>query len=108
MPKIKPFAITIQSIEDITKVCRKYNILFHTDAAQSIGKIPTIRHLYFPQCRFDVDSTYLRINKSLLEPVLQYKKCNYGGKTDKRRDEEDLLQIDGLADNPAEDAPEYP
>lgn len=32
---------TIQPIEDISKVCRKHNILFHTDAAQSVGKIPT-------------------------------------------------------------------
>lgn len=32
---------TIQPIEEIAKVCRKYNILFHTDAAQSVGKIAT-------------------------------------------------------------------
>ncbi|PKM50391.1 MAG: cysteine desulfurase NifS [Firmicutes bacterium HGW-Firmicutes-7] len=32
---------SIQPIEDISKICRKNNILFHTDAAQSIGKIPT-------------------------------------------------------------------
>lgn len=32
---------TIQPIEDISKICRKYNILFHTDSAQSVGKIPT-------------------------------------------------------------------
>lgn len=32
---------TIQPIEDIAKICRKYNILFHTDAAQSVGKIST-------------------------------------------------------------------
>jgi len=32
---------TIQPIEDISKACRKHNILFHTDAAQSVGKIPT-------------------------------------------------------------------
>jgi cysteine desulfurase len=32
---------TIQPIEEISKVCRKHNILFHTDAAQSIGKVST-------------------------------------------------------------------
>lgn len=32
---------TIQPIEDISRVCRKHNILLHTDAAQSVGKIPT-------------------------------------------------------------------
>lgn len=31
---------TIQSIEEISKVCQKYNVLFHTDASQSIGKVP--------------------------------------------------------------------
>lgn len=32
---------TIQPIEEISKICRKNNILFHTDAAQSVGKIAT-------------------------------------------------------------------
>ena len=32
---------TIQPIEDISKICRKHNILFHTDAAQSVGKVST-------------------------------------------------------------------
>ncbi len=31
---------TIQPIADIGKIARKKNILFHTDAAQSVGKIP--------------------------------------------------------------------
>ncbi|AOY78078.1 cysteine desulfurase family protein [Clostridium formicaceticum] len=31
---------TIQPIEEIAEVCKKYNILFHTDASQSIGKVP--------------------------------------------------------------------
>ncbi|MHB1376965.1 MAG: cysteine desulfurase family protein [Candidatus Humimicrobiaceae bacterium] len=31
---------TIQSIEDISKICKKHNVLFHTDASQSIGKVP--------------------------------------------------------------------
>jgi len=30
---------TIQPIEDISKVAKKYNVYFHTDAAQSMGKI---------------------------------------------------------------------
>jgi len=31
---------TIQHIEQISKLAKKYNIIFHTDAAQSVGKIP--------------------------------------------------------------------
>lgn len=33
---------TIQQIAELSKIARKNNILFHTDAAQSVGKIPTI------------------------------------------------------------------
>ncbi len=32
---------TIQPIVEISKIAKKYNILVHTDAAQSVGKIPT-------------------------------------------------------------------
>ncbi len=32
---------TIQPIEEISQIAKKYNIIFHTDAAQSAGKIPT-------------------------------------------------------------------
>ena len=32
---------TVQPIEQISKIARKHSIVFHTDAAQSIGKIPT-------------------------------------------------------------------
>lgn len=32
---------TIQPIPDISRIAREYGILLHTDAAQSIGKIPT-------------------------------------------------------------------
>lgn len=31
---------TIEPIEEIGKICRKNNVYFHTDAAQSFGKIP--------------------------------------------------------------------
>jgi cysteine desulfurase len=31
---------TIQYIEEIGKLSKKYNILFHTDASQSLGKVP--------------------------------------------------------------------
>jgi cysteine desulfurase len=33
---------TIQPISEIASVARKHGILFHTDAAQSVGKIPTL------------------------------------------------------------------
>lgn len=31
---------TIQPIKEISEICRKYNILLHTDASQSVGKVP--------------------------------------------------------------------
>jgi cysteine desulfurase len=31
---------TLQPIEEISKICEKNNVLFHTDASQSIGKVP--------------------------------------------------------------------
>ena len=31
---------TIEPIEQISKLARKHGIIFHTDAAQSVGKIP--------------------------------------------------------------------
>jgi cysteine desulfurase len=31
---------TLQPIEEISKICRRHNVLFHTDASQSLGKVP--------------------------------------------------------------------
>ncbi len=31
---------TIQTIEEISQISQKYSVLFHTDAAQSVGKVP--------------------------------------------------------------------
>ena len=31
---------TIEPIEEIGRICREHNVLFHTDAAQSYGKVP--------------------------------------------------------------------
>lgn len=37
---------TIQPIEAISEICRKHRVLFHTDASQSIGKVPVdVEHL---------------------------------------------------------------
>jgi cysteine desulfurase len=35
---------TIQPIEDCARIAREHGVLFHTDAAQSVGKIPTDVH----------------------------------------------------------------
>ncbi|PZM80012.1 MAG: cysteine desulfurase NifS [Candidatus Margulisiibacteriota bacterium] len=32
---------TIQPLQEISAICKKHQVLFHTDAAQSVGKIPT-------------------------------------------------------------------
>jgi cysteine desulfurase len=31
---------SLQPIEEISQICRKHNVLFHTDASQSLGKVP--------------------------------------------------------------------
>lgn len=31
----------LQPVEDIGKLCRSKKVFFHTDSAQSVGKIPT-------------------------------------------------------------------
>lgn len=31
---------TIQYIEEIAEICKRHNVLFHTDASQSVGKVP--------------------------------------------------------------------
>lgn len=31
---------TLQPIEEISEVCQRHNVLFHTDASQSVGKVP--------------------------------------------------------------------
>jgi len=31
---------TLQPIEEILKICQKHSVLFHTNAYQSIGKVP--------------------------------------------------------------------
>lgn len=31
---------TLQPIEEISKICKKHNVLLHTDASQSLGKVP--------------------------------------------------------------------
>jgi cysteine desulfurase len=31
---------TIQPIKEIAEICHKHNVLFHTDASQSVGKVP--------------------------------------------------------------------
>ena len=31
---------TIQPIEEISKICRAHHVLLHTDASQSVGKVP--------------------------------------------------------------------
>ena len=35
---------TIEPIEEISRICKDYNVFFHTDACQSFGKIPVNVH----------------------------------------------------------------
>lgn len=70
---------TLEPIEKIAKVCKKYDILFHTDASQSLGKVPidvkklgvdflTIagHKLYAPK---GIGALYIK-NEVIIEPMI--------------------------------------
>lgn len=70
---------TVQSIKEIGNLCHEYGALFHTDAAQSFGKIPidvkkmhidaitiNAHKIYGPK---GVGALYLR-DKNIMEPLL--------------------------------------
>ncbi|MBD8070819.1 cysteine desulfurase family protein [Bacillus sp. PS06] len=92
---------TIQPIKEIAKIAKKYNITFHTDASQSIGKIPTKvdelgvdlltiagHKLYAPK---GVGALYIRKGTSI-DPFIH----GAGHEDGRRAGTENILQIVGL------------
>lgn len=92
---------TIQLIEEISRIARKHGILFHTDAAQSVGKIHTKvdelgvdllsiagHKLYAPK---GVGALYIR-NGTFIEPLIH----GAGHESGRRAGTENILLIIGL------------
>jgi cysteine desulfurase len=92
---------TIQPIEEISKIAKKCDILFHTDAAQSVGKIKTTvddlgvdllsiagHKLYAPK---GVGALYIRGGTSI-EPLIH----GAGHESGRRAGTENILLIVGL------------
>jgi cysteine desulfurase len=92
---------TIQPIEEISKIAKKYKILFHTDAAQSVGKIQTKvdelgvdllsvagHKVYAPK---GVGALYIR-RGTFIEPLIH----GAGHESGRRAGTENVLLIVGL------------
>ena len=92
---------TIQPIIQISKLAKKYNIIFHTDAAQSIGKIPAKisdlgvdllsvagHKLYAPK---GIGALYIKDNIKLKKLI-----HGAGQEKNKRSGTENVLEITGL------------
>jgi cysteine desulfurase len=92
---------TIQPIEEISKIAKKHGILFHTDAAQSVGKIETKvnelgvdllsvagHKVYAPK---GVGALYIRLGTSI-EPLIH----GAGHESGRRAGTENVLLIVGL------------
>ena len=92
---------TIQPIEEISRIAKKHKILFHTDAAQSVGKIDTKvnelgvdllslagHKLYAPK---GVGALYIREGTSI-EPLIH----GAGHESGRRAGTENVLLIVGL------------
>jgi len=102
---------TIQPIEEISKITRKHGIIFHSDAAQSVGKIETKvdelgvdllsvagHKIYAPK---GVGALYIR-EGTPLEPVIH----GAGHESGRRAGTENVLLIVGLG-KACEVAPKY-
>ena len=92
---------TIQPIEEISKISKKHGVLFHTDAAQSVGKIKTTvddlgvdllsiagHKLYAPK---GVGALYIR-QGTLIEPLIH----GAGHESGRRAGTENVLLVVGL------------
>ena len=92
---------TIQPIKEISKIAKKHKILFHTDAAQSVGKIPTKveklgvdlltiagHKLYAPK---GIGVLYIREGVGLQPLIL-----GAGHESGRRAGTENVIQIAGL------------
>jgi cysteine desulfurase len=50
---------TIQSIEEIGKICKEKDVLFHTDATQAVGKVPVdVKSMYIDMMSFTAHKMY--------------------------------------------------
>src|SRR3989304_55999 len=92
---------TIQPIEEISKIAREHGIVFHTDAAQSVGKIVTKvddlrvdllsiagHKLYAPK---GIGTLYIR-KGTPIEPLIH----GAGHESDRRAGTENVLLVVGL------------
>ena len=92
---------TIQAIEEISKIAREHGVIFHTDAAQSVGKISTKvddlgvdllsvagHKLYAPK---GVGALYIR-GRTPIEPLIH----GANHETGRRAGTENILLIVGL------------
>ncbi|OGF45169.1 MAG: hypothetical protein A2231_10115, partial [Candidatus Firestonebacteria bacterium RIFOXYA2_FULL_40_8] len=92
---------TVQPIKEISKIAKKHKILFHTDAAQSVGKIPTKveelgvdlltiagHKLYAPK---GIGALYVREGVGLQPLIL-----GAGHERGRRAGTENVIQIAGL------------
>jgi len=92
---------TIQPIEEVSKIAKRHGILFHTDAAQSVGKVKTTvddlgvdllsiagHKLYAPK---GVGALYIRKGIAI-EPLIH----GAGHESGRRAGTEDVLLIAGL------------
>jgi len=92
---------TIQPIKEISNVCKKHNLAFHTDAAQSVGKYPTdIKELGIDMLSIAGHKLYAPkgIGALYIKDGIILEKLIHGAdhESNKRAGTENILEIVGL------------